>query len=350
MAGALQLPGIDQGLPGTLSGSAWGDILEGQDASSEGLAAQLRGWLDELDQSPDQLPPELQALLAQLLDGGGQLPPQASPDAPPGKTLPPFMLLAQAIARAVGGGESESEGGPSLPTDGMSPSKGSASLAGEQPAIGELIAGFREGLSGATGLRPGQPLEGLVAQAPGRPLPDGAVMAALLPTGSPQGSSGMAIPSQNLLSMPVPQPVGDPAWGSAIGERLVWMVKGDHQVAELKITPPNLGPMEIKLTINHDQASVNFVSHHALVRDALEAAIPRLREMLAEQSINLVQADVGSGMQQDPGQAAANAHSGAGHGGRAAGHAVEADGTAAGGGGEGAIAGRRGLGLLDLFV
>jgi flagellar hook-length control protein FliK len=172
------------------------------------------------------------------------------------------------------------------------------------------------------------------------------VAAGALGMAAPAGVQGSAL-SQNLLSMPVPQAVTDPAWGAALGERLIWMAKGDHQMAELKISPPNLGPLEVKLNINHDQASVSFVSHHAAVRDAIESAIPRLREMLAEQSINLVQADVGSGRQHDPGSAG-------GDGQGLAGFLSDADQDPALAGGspeDASTAGmQRGLGLLDLFA
>ena len=46
------------------------------------------------------------------------------------------------------------------------------------------------------------------------------------------------------------------------------------------------------MSLQQDQASVAFVSQHAAVREALEQAIPRLREMLGEQELQLVQVDV----------------------------------------------------------
>jgi flagellar hook-length control protein FliK len=109
-----------------------------------------------------------------------------------------------------------------------------------------------------------------------------------------------------LISTPVPKPVdvpatlavepkvGSPAWDGALGQRVVWMATQHQQVAEMRLNPPNLGPLEVRLTISGDQASAQFVSHHPAVREALESALPRLREMLAESGLTLGNVQVGS--------------------------------------------------------
>ena len=97
-----------------------------------------------------------------------------------------------------------------------------------------------------------------------------------------------------LLALPVAPRVGSAEWGGAVGERVVWMANQSHQVAELHLNPPNLGPIEVRLTISNDQASALFVSHHSAVREAIETALPRLREMLADNGIMLGNVTVGS--------------------------------------------------------
>ena len=82
-------------------------------------------------------------------------------------------------------------------------------------------------------------------------------------------------------------PVAAPGWDRGLGEKMVWMAGRQLQVAELHLNPPELGPLQITLTINNDQASAQFVSQHAAVREAIEAAMPRLREMLAGGGIAL---------------------------------------------------------------
>jgi len=96
-----------------------------------------------------------------------------------------------------------------------------------------------------------------------------------------------------VIALPVHVPVGQPGWDNSLGERLQWMVSKHVQQAEIKLTPPDLGPLEIKISLHNDQTSVSFVATHAATRDALEAAIPRLREMFNEANLNLGQVDVG---------------------------------------------------------
>ena len=86
--------------------------------------------------------------------------------------------------------------------------------------------------------------------------------------------------------------VGTTAWGQALGDKLVWMAAGTQQTASLTLNPPNLGPLQVVLNISNDQATASFFSAQPEVRQALEAAFPRLREMMNEAGIQLGQATV----------------------------------------------------------
>ncbi len=87
-------------------------------------------------------------------------------------------------------------------------------------------------------------------------------------------------------------PPGQPGWGEALGERVAWMLNNQQPGAQLRINPPHLGPLDIKVSVHNDQASITFTAHHALTADHLEAALPRLREMLAESGLQLSHFDV----------------------------------------------------------
>jgi len=50
--------------------------------------------------------------------------------------------------------------------------------------------------------------------------------------------------------------------------------------------------MEIRISVQSDQTSVWFGAAHAATRTALEQALPRLRELLAGQGLNLSDAGV----------------------------------------------------------
>ena len=91
--------------------------------------------------------------------------------------------------------------------------------------------------------------------------------------------------------------MGQPKWGNDFAQKIVWLAHQQHQVAELKLNPAHLGPVEIMLSLGGDngtQAAAQFVSPHLAVREAIEAALPRLREMMAESGIQLGDVMVGA--------------------------------------------------------
>lgn len=98
----------------------------------------------------------------------------------------------------------------------------------------------------------------------------------------------------------VPQHVNSSSWGSSVGDKVVWMLDNQNQSAELRLNPPSLGPLEVRVSMNDGQATLSFVTPHAPVREAIEAATPRLREMLGDSGISLgdVSVNVGTFAQQ----------------------------------------------------
>jgi flagellar hook-length control protein FliK len=86
--------------------------------------------------------------------------------------------------------------------------------------------------------------------------------------------------------------VGTTAWAQALGEKIVWMAAGAQQTASLTLNPPNLGPMQVVLHVSNDQATASFFSAQPEVRQALETAFPRLREMMNDAGIQLGEATV----------------------------------------------------------
>jgi flagellar hook-length control protein FliK len=76
------------------------------------------------------------------------------------------------------------------------------------------------------------------------------------------------------------------------------MAKEGIQQAEMKMNPANLGPVEVKLHVQNDQASVTFLAQHSTTREALEQALPKLRDSFAENGIQLTHAEVGQQQHQ----------------------------------------------------
>ncbi|MCC5825477.1 flagellar hook-length control protein FliK [Alkalimonas sp.] len=87
-------------------------------------------------------------------------------------------------------------------------------------------------------------------------------------------------------------------------ERLVMMVRNSVHSAEIKLDPAELGSMHIRVSMQQDQASVQFLVQQAHAKEILEEQLPKLRDMLGEQGIELTDGQVSqqqSGQQQNAG-------------------------------------------------
>lgn len=87
-------------------------------------------------------------------------------------------------------------------------------------------------------------------------------------------------------------PVGSSQWADELGSRLTLMTEQGKQAASLRLSPEHLGPLEIRIAISEERASVWFGAAHADTRAAIEHALPRLREMFEAQGMSLADAGV----------------------------------------------------------
>lgn len=119
--------------------------------------------------------------------------------------------------------------------------------------------------------------------------------------GETTGSQTSAASLSNLSSTPTPQSgaaptapvtVAGPDWSNALAQRVGWMLEGRMGRADIALDPPELGPLQVRIHTQNDQTQVQFVSANSQVREALDQALPRLREMLESQGLQLVEADV----------------------------------------------------------
>lgn len=91
---------------------------------------------------------------------------------------------------------------------------------------------------------------------------------------------------------PISAPLKNPQWGDELSNRVMWMTQHDVQSANIKINPPHLGPLEVHVSMHKDQVDVSFHSHHAGVKEALDASMPKLKEMLGSSGLQLGDANV----------------------------------------------------------
>jgi len=85
-----------------------------------------------------------------------------------------------------------------------------------------------------------------------------------------------------------------------IAEKIRWMVNGRQSMAEIRLDPPEMGSMQIRLNVSGDSASVSFVVQSQQAKEALNEAMPRLRDMFSEQGLDLGESFVS---QQNSGEA-----------------------------------------------
>ena len=74
------------------------------------------------------------------------------------------------------------------------------------------------------------------------------------------------------------------------------MVSSKIQSAQIQLNPRDMGPIDIKVSMQQDQANVVFSTQVSQTKEALELALPRLREMFEENGLGLADVDV---QQQD---------------------------------------------------
>ncbi|ASG66345.1 flagellar hook-length control protein [Idiomarina piscisalsi] len=83
-------------------------------------------------------------------------------------------------------------------------------------------------------------------------------------------------------------------------ERINIMMSKNIQRADIRLDPPELGNVQIRVNVSGEQTTVQFQVQNAQAREAIESAMPRLREMMEQQGLNL--ADTHVGEQSNDGQ------------------------------------------------
>ena len=177
---------------------------------------------------------------------------------------------------------------------------------------------------------------------------------------TPPSTLAMLMPATQITETPaaaaprpttlIEAPVGSPLFADEAAQRVTWLAKNGIEHAEIRVTPPDMGPIQVSIDMKANEATINFTVNQPDTRVALEDSLHRLEEMLADSGIALSQANVS---QQDAGQGqAGNPGNGrAGGSGRGDGGTPVAEGVGGvvlppGGGGRG---GAR-VGLVDTFA
>jgi len=114
----------------------------------------------------------------------------------------------------------------------------------------------------------------------------------LRPLGAPAPA---AAPGQSVF---LENRMTDPTWGNEFAKRISFMVRGQLQNAEIRLNPPELGQIAVRINMVQDHANISFSAQHTNVRDAIESALPRLRELLNEGGLQMGNVDVATHQQR----------------------------------------------------
>jgi flagellar hook-length control protein FliK len=207
------------------------------------------------------------------------------PLTPPGDALPASASdVARLVAQAVG-----RQGAPA-------PSPAAAHVPPAAPdrriALGGLATSGAPVATPATPVVAGSVAPALRNAATAALAADGEPSADLAPAvpQSPSFAAALAAttgpstaPAANAPALQIPVAVGAQDWDRQLGERVGVLVDQGLTNAQLKLSPAHLGPLEIRISVQNDQANVWFGTHSHATREALEAAAPKLREMLGAQ-------------------------------------------------------------------
>lgn len=96
----------------------------------------------------------------------------------------------------------------------------------------------------------------------------------------------------------IDRPLNGTQWGAEFGRQFISLIRpgenGSHQV-ELRLDPPELGPLRVTINISDTVVQAMFTSSHSTVRNAVEQALPQLQQQLEQEGLSLGQTSVGHG-------------------------------------------------------
>ena len=141
---------------------------------------------------------------------------------------------------------------------------------------------------------------------------DDALPLAVTPTAGADASAAPALPlahapapahapSAAPAQSATPQGFGDAVdttstrWHETLANRIQWLVDHDVGEAKIKLNPPELGALDVKISLADDKTFVQMTAHSASARDELSQGLPRLRELLSAGGLELGGATVSGG-------------------------------------------------------
>ncbi|MGE8546995.1 MAG: flagellar hook-length control protein FliK [Alcaligenes sp.] len=137
----------------------------------------------------------------------------------------------------------------------------------------------------------------LNAEAPSAPNEQAAApRIAAQPLSVPAAPASMSASTTPVAQASIPTPLQSPDWSAALGRQFIALAQqsqGQIQSADIRLDPPELGPLRITLHIQDGVAHAMITSPHAQVRHTIEQSLQQLQQQFADGGLTLGQADVG---------------------------------------------------------
>ncbi|ASK54801.1 flagellar hook-length control protein FliK [Vibrio tarriae] len=124
-------------------------------------------------------------------------------------------------------------------------------------------------------------------------------IAAAAGQGTAQNQALNRAESQMVQTSAAAVPLNKEMAADQLAERVQMMMSKNLKNIDIRLDPPEMGRMHIRMNMQGDGATVHFTVANQHAREALEQTMPRLREMLAQQGVQLGDTSV---QQQSAGQ------------------------------------------------
>lgn len=106
-----------------------------------------------------------------------------------------------------------------------------------------------------------------------------------------QGNAAPA-PTHALHAPTVSAPLASPHFAPEFSAAVVTLAKDQVQSAQLHLSPAEMGPVSVQLSLNGTEATVAFSAAQPDTRAAIEAALPVLKDMLSDSGLQLAHTSV----------------------------------------------------------
>jgi flagellar hook-length control protein FliK len=111
----------------------------------------------------------------------------------------------------------------------------------------------------------------------------GASAVTAAPTATPTGVHGLSVNA----------PVGSSGFAKELGQQVTWLSGQDIKQAQIKLNPQDLGPLDVKVSVEHGRVDIAFLTQHAATATAVQQGLDQLQQMLGGQGLSLGHTSVG---------------------------------------------------------